>query len=247
MTPFGRLTFALFGALLFATGCGAPEPPPYRQNFDLAPPAGLDMLLSEDFEAGSASHWCPMLDSLWRIAKSEHGLAYELFRSGKHGRARSPDGMAMLREPVVTDCCVGVQVRCMQRTDGRGLGRDMCIFFGYQDPTHFYYVHFSNISNAVHNAILKVDGKDREPITKEESPPARLHTQGWYWIKVEHDANTGDIRAYIEDMKTPVMTARDETFRWGLVGLGAFGDLGYFDDLKLYGLRHQGGEQAVLP
>jgi hypothetical protein len=36
-------------------------------------------------------------------------------------------------------------------------------------------------------------------------------------------------------MQEPVMTAIDKTFAWGGMGIGAFDDLGNFDDIELHG------------
>ncbi|MCK7476408.1 MAG: hypothetical protein M0C28_01600 [Candidatus Moduliflexus flocculans] len=40
------------------------------------------------------------------------------------------------------------------------------------------------------------------------------------------DARTGDIRAYLDDMTSPVLTARDKRIGHGLVGVGSFDDTG---------------------
>ena len=44
---------------------------------------------------------------------------------------------------------------------------------------------------------------------------------------------TGEIRAYLDDMTEPILTARDRTLGHGLVGVGSFDDTGAFDDLEL--------------
>jgi hypothetical protein len=45
----------------------------------------------------------------------------------------------------------------------------------------------------------------------------------------------GRIEVYFDDMKTPIMTARDKTFTWGQVGVGSFDDTGDWADLKVHG------------
>jgi hypothetical protein len=47
----------------------------------------------------------------------------------------------------------------------------------------------------------------------------------------------GTMEVYFDDMKTPLMTARDKTFTWGQVGIGTFDDNGNFDDITLRGLK----------
>jgi len=49
------------------------------------------------------------------------------------------------------------------------------------------------------------------------------------------DAETGEIKAYLDDMTTPILTANDKTLSHGFVGVGSFDDTGSFDDIKLWG------------
>lgn len=43
--------------------------------------------------------------------------------------------------------------------------RDLCLFFGYQDPAHFYYVHLGKKTDDHANQIFIVDGSDRKKIS----------------------------------------------------------------------------------
>jgi hypothetical protein len=47
----------------------------------------------------------------------------------------------------------------------------------------------------------------------------------------------GEVKAYLDDLSTPVLSARDTTLGHGLVGLGSFDDTGLFDDIELRGVR----------
>jgi hypothetical protein len=113
----------------------------------------------------------------------------------------------------------------------------MCVFFHFQDPTHFYYVHFAASSDEVHNIVGLVNGADRIKINAEPAGGSvfRLTDRAWHGFKVTCDAGTGEIRAYLDDMDRPILTARDKTLGHGLVGVGSFDDTGSFDDLKLLG------------
>jgi hypothetical protein len=57
----------------------------------------------------------------------------------------------------------------------------------------------------------------------------------WHEFKVVCDAGSGEIRAYLDDMAKPILTARDRTLGHGLVGVGSFDDTGCFVDLELWG------------
>jgi len=81
-------------------------------------------------------------------------------------------------------------------------------------------------------------GADRVKINLEPAgtSAARMRDLGWHAFKVVYEARSGDIRAYVDDMEKPALTARDRTLNHGLVGVGAFDDTGCFDDLRLRGL-----------
>ncbi len=111
----------------------------------------------------------------------------------------------------------------------------MCVIFHYRDPAHFYYVHFAGRSDDLHNIIGLVDGADRVKINLEPAGAStfRLTDPAWHAFKVTCDAGTREIRAYLDDLATPILTARDLILLRGLVGVGSFDDTGAFDDLVL--------------
>jgi hypothetical protein len=119
----------------------------------------------------------------------------------------------------------------------------MCVIFHYRDATHFGYVHFAGSSDEVHNIIGLVDGADRIKINAEPAGESvfRLTDRAWHAFKVTFDAKTGDVRAYLDDMATPILTARVPTDVHGFVGIGSFDDTGAFDDLKLRGRVDRSG------
>jgi hypothetical protein len=63
-------------------------------------------------------------------------------------------------------------------------------------------------------------------------------TDGWHDVKVIRRVADGTMEIYFDDMKKPLMTARDKTFTWGQIGVGTFDDHGNFDDVVLWGMRH---------
>lgn len=110
--------------------------------------------------------------------------------------------------------------------------RDVCLIFGYQDDTHFYYAHISsNSDNKFHNIIMRVDGDSRTRINLEKDPEPRL-SNGWKNIKIQHLDN-GSIRVFVDDLTTPLMTALDKTYPIGQIGFGAFDDRAAFATLTV--------------
>ncbi len=195
------------------------------------------LLASYDFEDGKTQGLLPNFPENWRVVKEETSMVYELTAPGKRGKVRAPSSWSLLSGHDVTFFIFTGRLKC--KADTANTNRDMCLFFHYQDPTHFYFVHFSAISDGAHNIIGLVNGADRVKINIE--PPGesvfRLTDMLWHPFKITCDSSTGDIKAYLDDMETPILTVRDTTFTHGLVGFGSYDDTGYFDDIMLKGKK----------
>lgn len=195
------------------------------------------LLASFDFEDGQAAGWQPNDPGHWRVIKQGGSSVYELTTPGEQGKVRAPTSWSVLAAHDVKSFVFTGRMEC--GVDPANTYRDLCVFFHFQDPTHFYYVHFSARSDDVHNIIGLVNGADRIKINSE--PPGksifRLTDTKWHSFKVTCDAETGRIEAFIDDMDRPILTAVDKTLTHGLVGLGSFDDSGCFDDIKLWGER----------
>ncbi len=193
----------------------------------------LSPAVKSDFEGGTADGWVPNDPAHWRVADDSGSRVYELTAPGTPGPVRAPTSFSVLAGHDVASFEFSGRVRC--DTDPATPVRDMCVLFHYRDPTHFYYVHFAGSSDGVHNIIGLVDGADRVKINAEPAGASvfRLTDRAWHAFKVTCDARTGEIRAYLDDMTAPILTARDRTLGHGLVGVGSFDDTGAFDDLEL--------------
>jgi hypothetical protein len=114
--------------------------------------------------------------------------------------------------------------------------RDMCLFFGYRDPAHFYYVHLGKQTDDHANQIFIVNDAPRKKISTKTSPGTNWD-DAWHQVKIVRRTADGAIEVYFDDMKTPVMTATDKTFTSGRIGVGSFDDTGNWDDVTLSGTR----------
>ena len=195
----------------------------------------LPELACYDFEHPSAEEWMSRNPDHWKITECEGSLVYELISPGEQGMVRAPTSWSLIKDFDVTSFQLTGRVKC--KTDPSNVYRDMCVFFFFQDPAHFYYVHFSAKSDPLHNIIGLVNGKDREKINIEPEGGSvyRLIDGNWHTFKVTCDASAGEIKAYMDDMENPILTAKDQTLSHGLVGVGSFDDTGYFDDICLRG------------
>ena len=202
--------------------------------------AELPLLVEDSFE-GDLSRWKlsdpEVAEPTWKIitteAKANHALR-SLGGSKFEPPHRSPWNMALVKDTVVGDCEITVRV---QNTNyDAGDHRDLCIFWGYQDPAHLYYVHLGAKPDPHSCQIFIVNGADRKMITDKKSVGTPWD-RDWHEVKVVRSVESGDIAVYFDDMQEPVMTASDKTFTWGRVGIGTFDDNGNFDDFKLRGVK----------
>ena len=195
----------------------------------------LPLLANYDFEDGLAEGWQANIPEHWQVVEEDGSMVYQLLEPGEFGEIRAPTAWSLLADYIVGSFEFSGRLKC--HTDPETLARDMLVLFHYQDPTHFYYVHFSASSDGLHNIIALVNGADRAKINSE--PPGesvfRLIDNDWHSFKVSYDSETGDIRAFLADMDTPILTASEKTLTHGFIGIGSFDDTGYFDDIILRG------------
>ncbi len=192
----------------------------------------LKFLLLEDFSAGSA-RWKPGDAKAWKVEETEKGPAYRLFGKSKYQPpVRSPHNIALLKDVKVSDFVLTAKVRSTTRDYGH---RDVCLFFGYQDPSHFYYVHFGKKTDNAANQIFLVNGAPRLKIS-DKTTAGTPWTDGWHTLRVERNIERGTIRTFFDNMKEPVMTATDKRFTWGQIGIGSFDDTADFAEIQLEGV-----------
>ena len=191
----------------------------------------LPAIVHETFDDG-ASRWQPTDPDAWKIASGPHGNVLSQFRQSEYRPPhRSPLNISLLRGVNVGDFTLEVDLLSTIRDYGH---RDMCLFFGYQDPAHFYYVHLGKRADDHANQIFIVNGAPRTKISTRSTPGTDWDDH-WHHVKIKRRVAEGTIEVYFDDMEDPVMTADDKTFAWGQIGLGSFDDTGQWDNVKLSG------------
>ena len=195
--------------------------------------AELPLLFRESFDAG-AERWQPTDPAAWKVVETPEGKAYSLFKQSKYQPPyRSPVNFALAKDLVLSDFALEARVQSTVKDYNH---RDIVLVFGYQDPAHFYYVHFGKKTDDHANQIFIVNGAARAKIstkTTEGTP----WTDDWHRVKVSRTVADGAIDVYFDDISNPAMTARDTTFTWGQLGIGSFDDTGNFDDVTVRGVR----------
>ncbi len=197
--------------------------------------SGLELLAVDTFREDRPDGWQPNAPHIWEIREEGGERALHLTAAGPSGPVRAPRSWALLQEYDVSDFLFSGRMRCLAALDNPH--RDLVVVFHFQDPTHFYYVHFSASSDESHNIIGLVDGRDRVKINLEPAGKStvRLTDHAYHDFKVTYESSSGMISAYLDDMAVPMLTAADRTFSHGRVGIGSFDDTGSFDTIILWG------------
>jgi len=201
------------------------EKPPEKIN-------GMPLVFEETFEKGNADQWQPSDASAWKVVKEGDNCVYSLVKDCEYTPpVRSPNNFSLIKDITVSDFVLEAKVKSTEPEYGH---RDTCLFFGYQDSSHFYYVHFGSKADANANSIFIVNGEPRISI-------AETRTEGTKWddnyhiVRVVRDTKSGQIEVFFDDLKKPVMTAANKTFTWGRFGVGSFDDTGNFDNVRIWG------------
>ncbi len=192
----------------------------------------MPLVFEDTFEKGNAERWQPSDSSAWKVVKQGDNHVYSLLQDCKYSPpVRSPNNFSLIKDVTVSDFVMEVKLKSTEPEYGH---RDLCIFFGYQAPSHFYYVHFGSKADANANSIFIVNGAPRVSV-------AETRTEGTKWddnyhvVRVVRDSKSGKIEVFFDDMQKPVMTATDKTFTWGRLGVGSFDDTGDFDEVRAWG------------
>ncbi len=197
--------------------------------------ADLPVLFKTDFsDPESIKNFEMVNPEGWKLTKLEDGNTV-LENTGKtkyNPPHRSPKNIALLNDITVGDFVLTARVMTKQTSRGH---RDMCLFFGHQDASHFYYQHLGEKKDDHANQIFIVNDAPRIKISEKASNGTPWVDGKWHNIKVVRKAKEGLIEVYFDDMETPSHVAHDTNFTWGRVGLGTFDDLGLWDDVELRG------------
>ena len=197
----------------------------------LAEEKELPVVHREDFSK-DASAWQTTDDSKWKLTTVDGNQVFELLGVSKYRPPfRSPHSIALLKDKIVGSFVLTARIQTTQTSRGH---RDLCFFFNYQDPSHFYYLHLGEKPDPNSSQIFIVNHAPRKNlILSKEGIPWK--NGQFHDLKIVRDVESGKIDVYFDDMAKPVKSAVDKTFTWGQVGIGSFDDKGYFDDIVLRG------------
>ena len=169
----------------------------------------------------------------WKMP-AVRGKSFIEFQSKGHNykyKVRSPYTIGLVKEVEVKDFVLEAQ---LQQTGKEYGHRDMCIFYNFQDRSHFYYTHIASVTDAhAHNCFI-VNDKPRTKISHETTKGHKWSARDWHDVRLVREHASGKIEVYVNDMKKPIMRAIDKTFDWGRIGFGSFDDTGRVRNIRLY-------------
>ena len=191
----------------------------------------MPVLFKDNFEDG-ASKWKIIDDQSWKLEDHGAGRSLSIIQrnSEYEPKVRSPRHIALIKNLEAANFVIKFKVKSTKDT---GNHRDCCVFFGYQNPTNYYYVHLGAKPDPHSGQIMIVKDAPRLALTKNEKKTP--WDNSWHNVKLVRDSKKGTIEIYFDDMETPHMSVKDTTFGKGRIGLGSFDDMNAFDEVEIRG------------
>jgi hypothetical protein len=217
-------------------------------------PAGIPdnytLLYEQNFEQPSALADLVVSDAkLWRLSPDGANTALELFsptataadrekaapqntKTSYKPKFRSPLGIALVADRVFGDFILDADVQSTVKPYGH---QDVCLFYGFQSPTEFYYTHIAVAADPNAHNIFIVNNAARKNIAQETTKGITWGQREWHKVRIERKTSDGTIKVFFDDLTKPIMRAEDKTFPRGLIGFGSFDDLGRYDNVRIWG------------
>lgn len=221
-----RLLALLLATPLFAAEPPAITPPPCCSGNSRSAKLESDLFLNHE-------PWNFTDPAAWKWSGSGAKSTLVLIKQSRNKPTyRSPLNLAWFSGKEWKDFTLTAEVKLTKFDDGNN---DLCIAFGRATENQFYYAHLGEEADEPHHQIHLVDQSDRKPITTYRTLGTPWKKDTWHHVKVVRNFTTGDIGVWFDDMAKPVLTAKDKTLEWGLIGLGSFDDLGEFRNVHIRG------------
>ena len=176
--------------------------------------------------------------AVWTFGTDENKKGYlqleydrKKYKSTYTPKHRSPVHIALVKQYPVTDFVMDVEL--MSTTEPYG-HQDLCLFFGFESPEKYYYVHIAKAADMNAHNVFIVNGADRKNVATETTKGVEWKKDTWHTARLVRQASTGKIEVYFDDMTKPIMKAEDKTFQKGFAGFGSFDDTGRFRHVTLY-------------
>ena len=197
-------------------------------------PKGYRLLYAQDFQSPTALNDFVATDAAaWKLVEENGNTAMELTQQSKYAPAvRSPVNIALIGDLKVGDFILEADLIQTGREYGH---RDMCLFFGFQNPSKFYYTHIATAADPKAHNVFLVKDAPRTNIAKKTTKGVNWGLNVWHKVRLERSVAAGTIKVYFDDMAEPLMIAEDKNFGEGHLGFGSFDDTGRVDNIRVWG------------
>ena len=196
-------------------------------------PAGYKLVYEQQFNDVAALKDFRFTDpNAWAFAKTNDISALSLVKQSQYKSiVRSPVNIALIADKVFGDFVLEADLIQTGKEYGH---RDMCLFFGFQSPTNFYYTHIATAADPNAHNIFIVNGAQRKNFAKETTKGVNWGLGVWHKVRLERNVTAGTIKVYFDDLTKPIMVAEDKTFGSGQIGFGSFDDTGMVDNIRIW-------------
>ncbi len=196
-------------------------------------PPGYQLVYEQHFDSAESLREFSFSDpAAWKWAADGQSQALELAQQSRYQpKVRSPVNLALIADRVFGDFVLEADLIQTGKEYGH---RDMCLFYGVQDATHFYYTHIATAADPnAHNTFI-VNDAPRRNFAKETTAGVQWGPGVWHHVRLERRVAEGTIRVFFDDMTKPIMLAEDRTFGTGWIGFGSFDDTGKVDNVRIW-------------
>src|SRR5687768_17174538 len=174
---------------------------------------------------GDAANWEPLNASRWSVGMDGGDLRYGINTTSYSEIPGAQLGeYSLVKGRTYGDFAFSARVRSSEDFATNASG-DHAVVFGLQDPANYYYVMFNR--TAAFTQLFKVVGGVRQPALATGNyaiPDNQYHS-----IEVSRAGSLVTVKAD----GSVIMQANDATFGAGRVGIGAFNDAAWWDDIAI--------------
>ncbi|HYC85584.1 MAG TPA: hypothetical protein VEB86_10195 [Chryseosolibacter sp.] len=194
-------------------------------------PSGYKLVYEESFDKrDSYDGFTFTQPDKWLLSGGQTGKALEFTGiSDYQPPFRSPHTIALIATVAVGSFILEADLLQTGREYGH---RDMCVVFGFQDPSHFYYAHIASKMDDNAHQLMVVNEAPRKKISLFTTPGVEWGQGQWHKVRVERTLTDGKIRIFFDGQL--IQEAVDASFANGYIGFGSFDDSGKVDNIRLW-------------
>lgn len=167
----------------------------------------------------------------WRVVRTESTVTLELAGGTAYTPPfRSPHSIALFPD-VYGDFVLEFEAR---QTGPEYAHRDLCVFFAFESPSRFAYVHLASKPDPNAHNVFVVDAAPRRNLLPPQERGIDWGVDVWHRVRVERTLSDGSVQVYFDEGETPLFEVA-VPLGVGRVGVGSFDDSGCFRAIRLTG------------